>query len=60
MDMEKNCGTCRYGLKPMSFPECVAERCDEYYSNWTPDAEGAFETIATGEIIEADVAGEVL
>jgi len=36
---EKNCGTCRYGLKPMSFPECISERCDDNYSNWTPDPE---------------------
>lgn len=59
MAIEKNCGTCRYGLKPMSFPECVAERCDENYSNWTPDEEDGFETIATSEIIGSDVAGEV-
>lgn len=59
MAIEKNCGTCRYGLKPMNFPECIAERCDENYSNWTPDAEDGLETIATGESIGSDVAGEV-
>lgn len=39
MDVEKNCETCKFGLKPMSFPECAAEKCDENYSNWSPDPE---------------------
>ena len=47
MAVEKNCGTCRYGLKPMSFPECVAEKCDEDYSNWTPDPEDEAGTART-------------
>jgi hypothetical protein len=44
MTAEKNCGTCRYGLRPMSYPECLAEKCDENYSNWMPDPEGEPET----------------
>jgi hypothetical protein len=52
MAVEKNCGTCRYGVKPMSFPECVAERCDENYSNWTADPDdkqGAPRPVLGGE-----------
>jgi hypothetical protein len=45
MAVEKNCRTCRYGLKPMSFPECLTEKCDENYSNWTEDTEDKAEAV---------------
>jgi hypothetical protein len=58
MAAERNCGNCRYGLKPMSYPQCLAEKCDEDYSNWTPDAEGESKAPESGAMVDGGTSDE--